>query len=222
MGGETLRVGVVTVRPRPWPMVIVAAVLSVAGCAGGGAHRSAADAASCPRDERTARYTAAEQVQLRRDLLTTHKDAAPGSSGAERSAASLDRRSGEGDALGRLVVPKLDLDFVMVKGASPRSLRRGLGVYSRTLPGSLGTVDVAGYRKVYGAPFRQIDTLRRGDAVVAVMPYGTLRYRVDDVRVVSPTDLSALRHGRQALVLSALHPLCSQAERIVVSARQVR
>lgn len=154
--------------------------------------------------------------------MTTHKDLASGSSGVERGAGSPARRNREGDALGRLVIPKLHLDFVMVKGASRRSLRRGLGLYSRTLPGGPGTVAVAGYRSVYGAPFRYIDRLRRGDAILASMPYGELRYRVDDVRVVAPTDLSVLRHGRDALVLSATHPLCSTAKRIVVSARGLR
>jgi len=61
-----------------------------------------------------------------------------------------------------------------------------------------------------------------GDALVAVMPYARVRYRVDDVRVVSPTDLSVLRHGRDGLVLSATHPVCSDAKRIVVSARRQR
>jgi len=210
-----------TLSLRAWATVVVTAALA-AGCAGGTARRPAAGTASCPSDQLSARYTAAEQQRLRRDLARSQRSVASSRSDADRKAASLARRSREGDPIGRLVVPKLDLDFVMVKGVSVRSLRRGVGIYSKTLPGRPGTVAVAGYRSVYGAPFHRIDRLRRGDALVAVMPYARVRYRVDDVRVVSPTDLSVLRHGRDGLVLSATHPLCSDAKRIVVSARRQR
>ncbi len=88
------------------------------------------------------------------------------------------------------------------------------------LPGVPGTAAIAGHRTTYGAPFRDLDELRPGDAVVVAMPYATFTYRVERTRIVDPSDLSVLARRRyDRLVLSACHPLYSAAERIVVLAR---
>ena len=52
------------------------------------------------------------------------------------------------------------------------------------------------------------------------MPYGTLNYRVEDTKVVDPTDFEILhRTPYQRLVLTACHPLYSASERIVAFAK---
>jgi sortase A len=81
-------------------------------------------------------------------------------------------------------------------------------------------VGIAGHRTTYGAPFRRIDRLRRGDAIRVVMPYGTFTYRVERRRIVAPTAVWVTdRVGYDRLILSACHPLYSAAQRIVVFAR---
>jgi sortase A len=138
-------------------------------------------------------------------------------------ARGLRRRRSDGQALGRLRVPRLGLSAVIVKGSSPAPLRKGPGTFDGTpLPGERGTAAIAGHRTTYGAPFRDIDDLRRGDLVVARMPYGTVRYRVEGHRIVQPDDLSVLRRVRHdRLILSACHPRFSSEKRIVVFAREV-
>jgi sortase A len=108
-----------------------------------------------------------------------------------------------------------------VQSTGAGSLRSGPGHYLGTaLPGQPGTVGIAGHRTTYGAPFRHIDALRRGDAIDVTMPYGNFVYRVEGTRIVGPQDVSSLRAvGRQRLVLTACHPLYSAAQRIVVLAR---
>jgi sortase A len=139
-------------------------------------------------------------------------------------ARAFGRRVHEGAAIGRIRIPRLGASFVLVEGTDPGALREGPGHYPGTpLPGRPGTVAIAGHRTTYLAPFRHIDALRRGDAVVIEMPYGRFTYRVARRRVVAPTDLSVLRRGRRdRLVLSACHPLYSAAQRIVVIARLAR
>jgi sortase A len=136
-------------------------------------------------------------------------------------ARALRRRAADGDAIGRLRVPRLDLDLVVVKGSTPDPLRKGPGTFDQApLPGEHGTAAIAGHRTTYGAPFRDIDALRRGDAVRVEMPYATIRYRVEGHRIVEPSDLSVLRRvGHDRLILSACHPRFSARQRIVVFAR---
>ena len=56
----------------------------------------------------------------------------------------------------------------------------GPGHYPGTaLPGQRGTVAIAGHRTTYGAPFRHLDDLERGDRIELAMPYGRFAYRVE-------------------------------------------
>jgi sortase A len=43
------------------------------------------------------------------------------------------------------------------------------------VPGLGKTTAIAGHRTTFGAPFRKIDRLRQGDAIVLELPYGTFR-----------------------------------------------
>ncbi len=147
--------------------------------------------------------------------------------GAQRRMAflarALRRSAHRGDAVGRIRIPRLDANFVVVKGTDTASLRSGPGIYDQTpFPGAPGTVAIAGHRTTYLAPFRHVDRLRRGDDVVIEMPYGRFTYSVEKVRIVPPTQLSVIdRVAYDRLVLSACHPLYSAAKRIVVFARLV-
>jgi sortase A len=139
-------------------------------------------------------------------------------------ARTLERQASGGHAIGELRIPRLDARYVVVQGTSGDSLRRGPGHYSGTaLPGQPGTVGIAGHRTTYGAPFRHLDALHRGDAITVAMPYGTFVYRVEGTRIVRPEDVSTLRSvGRPRLALTACHPLYSAAKRLVVLARLER
>jgi sortase A len=139
------------------------------------------------------------------------------------AARTFARARRDGDAVAELRVPGIGLRAVVVRGTAPDDLREGPGVLDGTpLPGEHGTTAIAGHRTTYGAPFRHLDALRRGDAIALRLPYGSFRYAVEATRIVDPGDLSVLRrvhHDR--LVLSACHPLFSAARRIVVLARLV-
>jgi sortase A len=139
------------------------------------------------------------------------------------AARALERRTQAGHALGRIRIPAIGLDQVVVDGTDGGSLRKGPGHYPSTpLPGAHGTVAIAGHRTTYGAPFRRIDRVRPGQAITVEMPYGRFAYRVERTRIVAPTATWVTqRVSYDRLVLSACHPLYSAAERIVVFARLV-
>jgi sortase A len=136
----------------------------------------------------------------------------------------INRKPLPGDAIGRIEIPSIGVEDYVVEGTDLENLRKGPGHYRETpLPGDRGTVAIAGHRTTYGAPFRKIDQLRRGQEVAVDMPYGRYVYRVESTKIVEPTDLSVLDQVRyDRLVLSACHPLYSAAQRVVVFSRLVR
>ncbi|HYH91500.1 MAG TPA: class E sortase [Solirubrobacteraceae bacterium] len=135
----------------------------------------------------------------------------------------LNRRTDDGQPLGRIRMPSIGVTSVIVAGTDTSSLRRGPGHYPDTpLPGAHGTVAIAGHRTTYGAPFRRLDKLSPGDRIEVSMPYGRFVYAVERRRIVPPSATWVTdRVGYDRLVLSACHPLYSAAKRIVVFARLV-
>ena len=147
----------------------------------------------------------------------------------KRRIATLARRFGAqaeaGEAIGRIRAPAMDgLSIVVVQGTDTASLQKGPGHYPETpFPGQGGTVGIAGHRTTYLAPFRHIDSMKRGDRIVLEMPYATVFYRVQKTEIVDPTDTWVVRDvGYERLVLSACNPLYSAAQRFIVFARAVR
>jgi sortase A len=135
----------------------------------------------------------------------------------------LKRKPLPGDALGRIDIPAISVKEYVVEGTDTANLRKGPGHYPTTpLPGEGGTVAIAGHRTTYGAPFRRIDSLHRGQVITLDLPYGRFIYRVQTTKIVDASDLSVLRAvGYERLMLSACHPLYSAAQRVIVFARLV-
>jgi sortase A len=141
-----------------------------------------------------------------------------------RDARSFRSNATAGSAIGRLRVPRLDLDMVMVEGTDTGSLRKGPGRDPRTaMPGEGKLVYIAGHRTTYSAPFAKIDALRSGDRVTVQMPYGTFAYVVSRHRIVDDQDLSVLRSGSgEEIALQACHPRFFASQRYIVWASPLR
>jgi sortase A len=145
--------------------------------------------------------------------------------GADQRIAYLARREQRevagGDAVGRIAIPRIGADFIVVQGTDEGSLQKGPGHYPTTaLPGLGETVAIAGHRTTYLAPFRHLDALRPGDRITVRMPYGSFVYTVQYHRIVPPSAWWITANvGYERLVLSACNPLYSAAQRIVVFAR---
>jgi sortase A len=185
----------------------------------------------------SALYAAIRQERLRGDLRAIERAAptpverrALASISDEQTritflARELERRAGEGSAVGRIVIPSIGASFVVVKGTTTGDLESGPGIFPETgFPGIPGTTAIAGHRTTYLAPFRHIDALRRGNRILLNMPYAHLTYTVLGQRIVQPTDVQAAvaKVGYTRLVLSACTPLFSAAKRILVYGRLTR
>jgi sortase A len=129
-----------------------------------------------------------------------------------------------GDPIGRIRVPELGLNMILVDGTDHDSLTKGPGRDLRTfMPGEHRLVYIAGHRTTYLAPFSHIDRLDAGDSVTLELPYATFVYRVTSHVIVPATDLSRLQsHGREVLALQACHPRFFASHRYIVYAKPVR
>ncbi len=162
-----------------------------------------------------------EQAQLERELeartdALRQELARPGRA-SDRTALLPElagreaRRLRRGQAVGRVELPTLDRAYTLVEGTDTATLRQGPAHYPETpLPGQGGTVAIAGHRTTYGAPFRPIDRLRRGQPVVVTVPYGRFVYRVERTRIVPPDAVWVKAAvGYERVILTACHPLYS-------------
>jgi sortase A len=139
----------------------------------------------------------------------------------QRRAVSLRDGLDVGEPVGRLRIDKLDLNKIVVNGADEEvSLKKGLGQQVETpLPGQKGawTTGIAGHRTTYGAPFRDIDKLDRGDKIVYTLPYGRYIYEVEKTRIVDADYTKAfVPQGADKIVVYACYPMYSDAQRILV------
>jgi sortase A len=140
------------------------------------------------------------------------------------AAARYRRATHAGEAIGRILVPRLGLNMVLVDGTDEASLEKGPGRYLGSgMPGQGRLVYIAGHRTTYLAPFSHIDSLRRGDRVTLELPYARFVYRITGYRIVPSDDLAVLRsHGHESLELQACHPRFFATHRYIAYALPVR
>jgi sortase A len=185
------------------------------------------------QDPFTALYTKWKQHQLASQYDQRTRSFEPKISGvtqaAERESIAREARryrmsSTRGEVIGRLRVPRMGVNMLLVNGTDHDTLTKGPGRDARTfMPGENRLVYIAGHRTTYLAPFSHIDKLQTGDRVTIEVPYGTFIYAVTRHRIVASTDLSVLRSPRYELVeLQACHPRFFASHRYIAYARLLR
>jgi sortase A len=129
----------------------------------------------------------------------------------------------EGEVIGEIQVPRLDLNVMVVQGDSPASLRRAVGHLSKSaLPGEWGNVALAGHRDTFFRPLRDI---RLGDEIRFTTSVRSFEYVVESIEVVAPTDIRVLEpstgHDLTLLTCFPFYYVGSAPKRFVVRAREV-
>jgi sortase A len=129
----------------------------------------------------------------------------------------------EGEAIGRIDIPRLGIGVAIAQGESEAVLRTAVGHLADTaLPGDIGNVVLAGHRDTY---FRPLKDIRVGDAITIRTRDGAFEYRVESTSIVPPTDLSVLdATGGRTLTLITCFPffyIGSAPDRFIVRARAI-
>jgi len=129
---------------------------------------------------------------------------------------------GNGNALGRIRIPSIGLDMVVVQGVTAGDLAEGPGHYPQTpVPCTAGNAGVAGHRTTFLHPFYDLNELKAGDVIDMSTRAASCTYRVTGTPVtVAPTDVAVLDKavGQYELTLTTCTPRDSSAMRLVVQA----
>lgn len=137
---------------------------------------------------------------------------------AAAASAYRDSVTGKtGVPIGKILIPSIGVDVIVLEGTSTGDLREGPGHWEETpFPGQGGNFVVSGHRTTYGAPFRKLNDLKVGDTIDVVLPYAVAHYEVTRVVIVYPNEVEEVAQlGREQVSLAACHPLYSARQRIV-------
>ncbi|HKO89102.1 MAG TPA: class GN sortase [Burkholderiales bacterium] len=108
--------------------------------------------------------------------------------------------------VGRLLVPRLQVDVFVLAGASGRTMAFGPGhIYGTAVPGMPGNSVISAHRDTH---FEFLRRLRQGDKVIVQTAEGRMRtYVMTEGQVVDKRDLRALRpDGLTRLTLVTCYP----------------
>jgi sortase A len=130
----------------------------------------------------------------------------------------------DGDVLGEISVPRLQLEAVVVQGDSADDLKRAVGHLSNSaLPGEHGNVALAAHRDTFFRPLRDI---RIGDEIKLKTREHNYGYVVESMEVVAPSDISVLQpstgHDLTLLTCYPFHYIGPAPKRFVVFAREIK
>src|SRR3954453_18333449 len=128
---------------------------------------------------------------------------------------------GAEEAVARLEIPRMDLNRIVVEGATADALTKGPGHFPETpLPGQFGNAAIAGHRTTHLHPFFDIDKLQPGDEIVVTTLNGRYTYSVTPTDIVGPDDYNLVIPTtdvtKATLTLVSCTPRYSASNRIVV------
>lgn len=128
-----------------------------------------------------------------------------------------------GDAVGRIEISSIGLDWTVVEGVGRADLRKGAGHMPDTaMPGQPGNAVISGHRTTYGAPFGELGKTHQGDLITVTTATGSHVYQIVEKRVVEPNETWVTGQWEGSwLTLTTCHPKFSSRQRLIVFARLV-
>lgn len=166
----------------------------------------------------TSLYTYAMQKNLRQQWRLASKQ----SRSRQNTAAPANTSLNNQNIFGRIRIPKLGLDVIVLEGTDQLTLTKGPGHMKGTAwPWQRGNTVISGHRTTFGAPFAGLNKLKKGDLILLSTTKGLFSYRVTGSKVVKPNDMSVVGQkyaGR--LTLTTCDPPGSAVRRLTVWAQK--
>jgi LPXTG-site transpeptidase (sortase) family protein len=158
-----------------------------------------------------------ERARFERDLMLPPIDEPPALAGVSDSDTDGD------PVLGLIEIPRLGLEATVMSGDDESVLSASAGHLPDTpRPWEAGNSAIAAHRDGLFRPLRHI---RRGDVIRLRTRRGDLDYRVDETKIVEPSDLSVLAPRRtDSVTLITCYPfnfVGSAPQRFIVHAARV-
>ena len=130
-----------------------------------------------------------------------------------------------GAPVGRIDIPKIAIDMVVVQGDDESALAKGPGHFPNTpMPCTVGDVAIAGHRTTFLHPFYNLNEMVPGDVIKLSTRTASCTYVVSQAPfAVLPSDTAVVADtpGQYTLTLSTCTPRGSAAERLIVKATMV-
>jgi sortase A len=121
------------------------------------------------------------------------------------STVTTRRILNEGDLVGRLEIPRLNLSVMVMEGIASETLRLGAGhIPGTSLPGEPGNAGIAAHRDTF---FRPLASIRENDTITFETVTGKTKYRVTSTSVVMPDETHVLKaRGKDMITLVTCFP----------------
>jgi sortase A len=137
---------------------------------------------------------------------------------------SSKKKAMEKGVIGKMSIPKIDLESMMVPGVTQKDLQNAIGWMTTTsYPGEKGNTVMAGHRShTFGQFFHRLNEVEKGDIVKVETTSGPFLYRVYEKTVVKPDNLSVLDAKKEEeITLITCEPLYSDEFRLIVRAERI-
>ena len=102
------------------------------------------------------------------------------------------------------------------------TLKYAVGHYPESaLPGNKGNCSIAGHRSyTYSEYFNRLDEVKLNDEIIIRTTRGEFKYKVNDIKVVLPTEVSVLDNTPDAtLTLITCTPVRVATHRLIIKAK---
>lgn len=128
---------------------------------------------------------------------------------------------------GYLTIPRMNIKLPIYLGASNENMAKGAAQLTQTsMPiGGINTNTViAAHRGMRTqAMFRDIELIQLGDEFTITNYWGVMTYKVIDIKVISPSDVSKIliQPGKDLVTLITCHPYTKNSQRYAVYAQRM-
>lgn len=129
----------------------------------------------------------------------------------------------EDDVIGTIKIPRIALDLLMIEGESKSNLRLGAThMIGTAYPGESGNCVIAGHRNyTFGSMFNRLGEMQLNDEMIIEFEQQEYRYKIDEIEVVNPDDLTVLEQpiGEKRITLLTCHPVHIGNKRLLIKGK---
>lgn len=128
-------------------------------------------------------------------------------------------------AIGVMKIPKIDLKVAIGEGVDNNTLKYAVGHFDGTaMAGEKGNFAVAGHRSyTYSEYFNRLDEVNIGDEIIVKTKKGEFTYKVNEKKVVEPTEVSVLDKTKDATItLVTCTPIRVATHRLIIKGKLIQ
>lgn len=128
-------------------------------------------------------------------------------------------------SIGIMTIPKIDLKVAIGEGVDMTTLKYALGHFPNTAaPGKQGNFAVAGHRSyTYNKYFNRLDEMKIGDNIIVTSLDGEFTYKVDNIRIVEPEEVSVLNATDNSIItLVTCTPVRVATHRLIIKGTLIK